>query len=67
MANNLNRQKCAGMVISIRGDFITGVAPCRHGIEGCGLSGDPLQFTCRKIRAIFHCPRACAFIDSLSS
>jgi hypothetical protein len=43
------------------------VAPCRHGIEGCGLSGDPLQFTCRKIRAIFHCPRACAFIDSLSS
>ncbi len=67
MANNLSRQKCAGMVISIRDDSITHVGPCWHGIEGCGPNDDPFQFTCRKIRAIFHCPRACAFIDSLSS
>jgi hypothetical protein len=64
---NLNRQKCAGMVISIRDDSITGMAPCRHGVDGCGLSGDPFEFSCREVRVIFHCPRVCGYIDSLRS
>ncbi len=64
---NLNRQKCAGMVISIRDDSITGMAPRRHGVDGCGLNGDPFEFSCRKVRVIFHCPRVCGYIDSLRS
>jgi hypothetical protein len=66
MDSNISRQRCAGMVISIRDDSITNVRPCRHGIEGCGPNDDPFKLTCRKIRAIFHSPRACALLDSLA-
>ena len=64
---NLSRQKCAGMVIGIRDDCITDTAPCHHGVKACGLNGDPYEFSCRKLRAIFHSPRACAYMDSLHS
>ncbi len=64
---NLSRQKCAGMVIDIRDDSITDMVPCRHGVEAGGLNGDPYEFSCRKLRAIFHSPRACAYMDSLRS
>ncbi|CAF1423497.1 unnamed protein product [Adineta steineri] len=66
---NVSRQRCAGMGLTIDGniDTNTGMAPYRHGIEDCGLDGDLLEFTCRKIRAVFHSPKARAFIKSLSS
>jgi hypothetical protein len=64
---NLSRQKCAGMVIGIRDNSITDMAPCRHGVEACDLNGDSYEFSCRKLRAIFHFPRACAYMDSLRS
>jgi hypothetical protein len=43
------------------------MVPCRHGVEAGGLNGDPYEFSCRKLRAIFHSPRACAYMDSLRS
>ncbi len=64
---NLSRQKCAGMVIGIRDDYITYMVPCRHGVEACDLNSDPYEFSCRKLRAIFHSARACAYMDSLRS
>src|SRR4051812_37674603 len=62
---NLSRQKCAGIVIGICDDFITNMVPCRHGVEACGLNGDPYEFSCRKLRTIFHSPYAFAFMNSL--
>ena len=64
---NLSRRRCAGMIIGIRNDTITGIAPCHHGVERATPNGNPFEFTCRKVRAIFHCYRACAYIDSLNA
>ena len=54
----LSRQKCADLVISIRDDSITDMDPCRHSVEACGLNGDPYEFCCHQLRAIFHSPHA---------
>ncbi|CAF1203133.1 unnamed protein product [Adineta steineri] len=45
---NLSRQRCGGMLLTIDGDnnTITGMLPCRHGIEDGGSDGDPFEFTC---------------------